>query len=304
MGLRRIDTVVLPEHRAQGGFDHASVHRPGDRLYVAHTVNDSVEVIDLERRHHEATLHGFPGVAGATVFEQRAVLVATCKRSEEVALAPLHSPEAITRITVAPRPNGLAVDSAASLALAACLGAGTPPALAFIHLGRRELLATGALPGRPRWTVHDPDAGCFYVNIDAPAQILVVSAAPPFDVLRSLPIPVPGPHGLDHDRRRGLLHCACDGGEVVSVEIASGRIIARVQIAGSPDVVFFNPRRDRLYVAIADPGVLQSIDTAGGRLLETIPTGMGAKTFGFDEEREHVYALVPAPHAALVFAET
>jgi DNA-binding beta-propeller fold protein YncE len=303
MSLREIDTVLLPEHRAPGGFDHASVHRPGDRLYVAHTVNDSVEVIDLERRRHEATLHGFPGVAGAAVLEERAVLVATCKRSRTVALAPLESPEGITRIPVAPRPNGLALDSQAGVALAACLGESSPPEVAFIHLERRELLATGQLPGRPRWTVHDPDAGCFYVNIDTPAQILVVRAAPPFDVLRTLPMPVSGPHGLDHDRRHGILHCACDGGEVVSVEAASGRIVARVPIAGSPDVVFFNPRRERLYVAVPDPGVLQSIDTAAGHVLETISTGRGAKTFGFDDEREHVYALIPESHAAVVFAE-
>jgi len=78
-------------------------------------------------------------------------------------------------------------------------------------------------------------------------------------------------------RTAPVLHCACDGGEVVSVETASGRIVACVPIAGSPDVVFFNPRRERLYVAIAEPGVLQSIDTAAGRLLETIPTGRGAR---------------------------
>jgi DNA-binding beta-propeller fold protein YncE len=136
-----------------------------------------------------------------------------------------------------------------------------------------------------------------------PAQVLVVSASPPFDLVRSIPIPVPGPHGLDQDQRRGLLHCACDGGALVSVEAASGRVVSQVGIAGSPDVVFFNPRRERLYVAVADPGVLQSIDTAAGRVLETIPTGRGAKTFGFDEAREHVYALVPESHSAVVFAE-
>lgn len=303
MGLREIDTVVLPEHRASGGFDHASVARSVDRLYVAHTVNDSVEVIDLERRRHEKTLDGFPGVAGAMVFEQTALLVATCKRSKAVALAPLHSPEAITRVTVPPRPNGVALNSQAGLALAACLGEGTPPELAFVQLERRELLSTAPLPGRPRWTVHDPDEGCFYVNIDSPAQILVISAVPPFELVRSLPIPVSGPHGLDHDRARGILHCACDGGSVVSVEARSGRVVARVPIAGAPDVVFFNPKRERLYVAVPDPGVLQSVDVAAGRVLETIPTGKGAKTFGFDSEREHIYALVPQRHAAIVFAD-
>jgi len=236
------------------------------------------------------------------VFEEHEVLVATCKRSRAVAVAPLQSPEEITRITVTPRPNGLALDPR-GIALAACLGEEGPPEVAFIQLERRELLATAPLPGRPRWTVHDRDAGCFYVNIDSPPQILAVDASPPFDVHRSLPIPVPGPHGLDQDRGRGVLHCACDGGSVVSVDTVTGRVVGLVPIAGAPDVVFFNPKRNRLYVAVPDPGVLQSIDTAVGRVLETIRTGRGAKTFGFDEEREHVYALIPELHAAVVFAE-
>ena len=90
---------------------------------------------------------------------------------------------------------------------------------------------------------------------------------------------------------------------MVIVEVRSGRVVAQVPIAGAPDVVFFNARRDRLYVAIGDPGVLQSIDTAAGRVVETITTGKGAKTFGFDAEREHVFAFLPATHAGAVFAE-
>jgi DNA-binding beta-propeller fold protein YncE len=175
--------------------------------------------------------------------------------------------------------------------------------MAILDLDRLEVIASAPLPGRPRWTVHDRAAGCFYLNVSAPPRILAVRAAPPFDVLRSIPVPVSGPHGLDLDARRGLLHCACDGGAVVTVEAASGRAVAEVPIAGAPDVVFFNPRRERLYVAIGDPGVLQSVDTAAGRVAETIPTARGAHTLGFDAEREHVYAFLPDAHAAAVFAE-
>ncbi len=303
MALRSIGDVVLPPHRGAGGFDHASVHRGADRLYVAHTANDSIEVLDLERRVHEVTLHGFPGVAGAAVCEQRAVLVATCRGEGTVGLADVDDPTAITHVPVGARPNGLALASDAGVALAACLGDPTAPSLVVVDLDRCTALASATLPGRPRWAVHDPAEGSFYVNVAEPAQILVVRAAPPFDILRSIPIPVTGPHGLDLDQRRGLLHCACDGGAVVTVEVRSGHLVAQVPIAGAPDVVFFNARRDRLYVAIGDPGVLQSIDTTAGRVVETITTGKGAKTFGFDAGREHVFAFLPATHAAAMFAE-
>jgi DNA-binding beta-propeller fold protein YncE len=303
MALHSIGTVTLPAHRGAKGFDHASVYRRADRIYVAHTANDTVEVIDLGRRLHEATHEGFPGVAGAAVQEERALLVATCRAEGTVALAALNDPTAITRLTVGARPNGLALAAGTDLALAACVGDPTPPSLAIIDLGRSEVLAWGSLPGRPRWAVDDEEARCFYVNVAEPAQIAVVSAAPPFAVVRSIPIPVAGPHGLELDARRGLLHCACDAGSVVTVEAASGRVVAQVPIAGGPDVVFFNARRDRLYVAIGDPGALQSIDTTAARVAETINTEKGAHTLGFDAEREHVYVFLPGAHAAAVFAE-
>jgi DNA-binding beta-propeller fold protein YncE len=301
VALRSIGTVALPPHRGAGGFDHASVH--ADRLYVAHTIDDAVEVVDLGRRRHEATLPGFPGVAGVAIREGRRLLVATCKRERHVAVAPLDDPARIRRIPVGDRPNGLALAARSGLALAACVGDRTPPSMEIVDVDRGEVVASAPLPGRPRWVVHDPAAACFYLNVAAPPQILVVSAAPPFGVLRSIPIPVPGPHGLDLDAGRGLLHCACDAGAVVTVEAAAGRVVARVPIAGAPDVAFFNARRDRLYVAIGEPGVLQSIDALAGAVVETIPTGRGAHTFGFDEEREHVWALLPEAHAAAVFAE-
>ena len=45
MTLRLLGHVELPANIAQGGFDHADVHSPTDRLYVAHTSNDAVDVI-------------------------------------------------------------------------------------------------------------------------------------------------------------------------------------------------------------------------------------------------------------------
>src|SRR6266550_1698728 len=46
MALRLLSHIELPAHRSDGGFDHADVHPPTDRLYVAHTSNDSIDVID------------------------------------------------------------------------------------------------------------------------------------------------------------------------------------------------------------------------------------------------------------------
>ena len=81
MVLRLLGHIELPANRAQGGFDHADIHSPTDRLYVAHTSNDAVDVIDLEKDRYIESIAGLTGVAGALVSEARG-LVFTSNRSE------------------------------------------------------------------------------------------------------------------------------------------------------------------------------------------------------------------------------
>ena len=46
MTLKHSGYVDLPPHAAPGGFDHAAVHGGRGLLYVAHTANDAIDVID------------------------------------------------------------------------------------------------------------------------------------------------------------------------------------------------------------------------------------------------------------------
>src|SRR4051812_31885471 len=71
MALRLLGHVELPANRAQGGFDHADIHSPTDRLYVAHTSNDAVDVIDTGKDLYIESIPGLTAVAGALVSEAR-----------------------------------------------------------------------------------------------------------------------------------------------------------------------------------------------------------------------------------------
>ena len=71
MALRLTGQIGLPPHRGAGGFDHAAVHRARGRVYVAHTANDAVDVIDAVGHRYQASIEALPGVAGALVSEER-----------------------------------------------------------------------------------------------------------------------------------------------------------------------------------------------------------------------------------------
>jgi len=81
MALRLLSHIELPAHRSNGGFDHADIHPPTDRLYVAHTSNDSIDVIDCARDQYIESIPGLTAVAGALVSETRD-LVFTSNRGE------------------------------------------------------------------------------------------------------------------------------------------------------------------------------------------------------------------------------
>src|ERR1700676_882793 len=81
MVLRLVGNIELPPNRSKGGFDHADVHQGTDRLYVAHTSNDAVDVIDTARDRYIESFPDFSGVSGALVSEIRG-LVFTSNRGE------------------------------------------------------------------------------------------------------------------------------------------------------------------------------------------------------------------------------
>ena len=69
MPLQKAGFIELPAHAKSGGFDHAAVHESTGRIYVAHTANDAIDVIDIEGQKYVDSIPGLPAVAGALVAE-------------------------------------------------------------------------------------------------------------------------------------------------------------------------------------------------------------------------------------------
>ena len=306
MALDKVGYIDLPKHVATGGFDHAAVHGPRGLLYVAHTANDAVDVIDCATRTHLRSVPGLPRVAGALVSEAHD-LVFTSNRGENTVgiFSPGREGE-LAKVKVGIGPNGLAYSADHRLLLAANVGDPSRPgsfSISLIDVGARALIADIHAPGRTRWAVFDSNSGRFYVNIADPPQILVVNVAEPSRIAEAFAMPAAGPHGLDLDATTQRLFCACDAKTLLVVDTRSGKVASRHALSGVPDVVFFNATLRHLYVAIGEPGVIDVFDTDTMRLLESVPTEPGAHTIGFDPGRNAVYAFLPETHQAAVYRD-
>jgi DNA-binding beta-propeller fold protein YncE len=307
MPLRLLGHIELPMHRSHGGFDHADIHAPTDRLYVAHTSNDSVDVIDCARDRYIESIPDLTAVAGVLVSETRGLIFTSNRGENTVSVFTPGAERKPFKIAVGVKPNGLAFDPTRGILIAANVGDPSIPdsySVSVVDVGRRERIADVKVPGRTRWAIYDAALEMFFVNIASPARIVAIDAREPSKISREYEVPAAGPHGLDLDPANGRLLCACDAGALFAIDAASGRVLGDVPLSGAPDVIFLHPPSGHLYVAVGDPGVIDVIDIRTMRRDEAVSTEAGAHTLALDRKRSKIYLFLPQSHRAAVFVDT
>jgi DNA-binding beta-propeller fold protein YncE len=303
MSLKHLGYIDLPDHVGHGGFDHAAVDRERGLLYVAHTANDALDVIDVRSGKYVRSVAELTGVAGALVDESQRIVFTSNRGEDTVGIFAADEEVTLAKIKVGARPNGLAYDPDRRVLLCANVGnpaSSSPPGVTLVDVPEKAVLATVPMPGRTRWTVYDPEQHLFFVNVADPPVIAVLDARQPDRIARQISVPARGPHGLDLDRSRGKLYCACDQGTLVALDSRTGAVIARLELSGPPDVIFLDSRRSHLYVAVGDPGVIDIVDVRGWVKIGTVTTEEGAHTIALDEGQHRVYAFLPRTHRAMV----
>ena len=306
MALKHSGYIQLPAHVKPGGFDHAAIHRASARLYVAHTINDALDVIDCVNDCYHHSIPTLIGVAGALVSDERNLVFTSNRGENTVGIFSPDDEAGLVRVGVGVRPNGLSYDPMRNLLLAANVGDPAIPGsftVSMVDVEQRTMSASVPVPGRTRWTIFDPQSNAFYVNIMEPAQMVVIDADRPMQVARIFGVPVAGPHGIDLDVERRRLFCACDGKKLVTLDVSSGRVLDEQDISGVPDVVFFNAALKHLYIAIGDSGVVDVFDTGVMKRIQVVTTEKGAHTIAFDAVRNKVYTFLPQTHRATVYVD-
>jgi len=281
--------VQLPGHTGPGGFDHGDVHAASGRVFIAHTANGTVEVVDGERLEHLVTIDGCAEASGVLCPPSTNLVIAAARGSGSVLFIDPTTCAVTGTVEVGGKPNGLAWDARRRRILVADV-AGNSVSIVDRIGGR--IVASGSLPGRPRWAVHDSGRDHFLVNIREPSMVALVNSETAA-VIETWPASSAGPHGLDLDIGRGRAFVACDAGQLICLDLNDGSEVARVEIAGEPDAIWFNADAAQVYVAIGRPGVIQVVETDMMTIRQTIEIEEGAKTTALDAARRALYAFKP-----------
>src|SRR2546425_12196425 len=157
MSLRLLGHIELPAHLKEGGFDHAAVHEGSSRLYVAHTANDDVDVIDSTTDRFLRSIHGLKGVAGVLVSDEKGLLFTANRGENTVSIFAADGEEEMARVSVGIRPNGLAFDPSRGLLVVANVGdpeIGNSSTVSILDVRQQAVIGNVLLLGRLRGAVY------------------------------------------------------------------------------------------------------------------------------------------------------
>ena len=99
---------------------------------------------------------------------------------------------------------------------------------------------------------------------------------------------------LDEPNHRLFVGCRVPS-KLVVLNTDSGNVVAKIDISGDPDDVFYDSKRNRIY-AICGAGKIDIIEQADPntyKALTKVDTANGARTGLFVQERDTLFVAVP-----------
>lgn len=290
MTLRLRGEAPLPGHRHPGGFDHGDVHKPSSRVFVAHMASGTVEVIAGETLEHVATIEDCAEASGVLNCEEGDLVVAAARGGGHLLVIDPTTCVVRRKIRVGGRPNGLAWDSRRRQLIVADVEGNV---VTIVRPSTGELVDTGPLPGRSAWASYERASDRYLLNIRS-ADAVVMIDPDSAQVRGSWAVSCAGPHGMDvdHDARRVFV--ACEDGHLLCLDSETGTELASMEIAGTPDAIWFNPAAHQVYVAIGKPGLVQVVDSERMAVIESVETDPGAHTLALDTKLQELYVFCPS----------
>ena len=288
--LKLTQSVSLPG--VKGRFDHFAVDVKGRRLFVAALGNNTLEVLDLGAAKRVTSLTGLHKPTGVLFLaEANQIGVAngddgSFKRFDAASYALLNnlgSLDDAVNVRFDPAAKRIYVGYGDG-----ALGVTDPTAA--------KLIASINLPVHPESFQLERTGKRIFVNLPDAKQIAVVDREQRAVVARwpMEKFQANFPMALDEAGHRVFIGCRKTP-RLVVFNTEGGAPVTDLEISGDTDDLFFDAKRNRLYVSCGE-GFLDVIQRGDGDRCERVarlPTRAGARTCFFSPELDRLYLGVP-----------
>jgi hypothetical protein len=286
LGLRADDNALvlsqtIPVPGLTGGFNHMSVDAKRQLLFAAAPTNQTVEIIDLKSGRPQPSLGGSrpAAVRYAPEFGQLYV-----SRTDKLTIHDAVSFKVQAEANLDSSLDELQYSPAAKQLYAGCMTAGKT-GIAIISLPDGKIAGKVPLPGKPQGIVIEQKGPRLFASLPTVHGVAVVDCQKAV-LLETWPVDDgEGNAAIALDEGHGRLFVACRRPAILVVfDTATGKSIASVPINGDTDDMFYDAKRQRVYLSCGKGfiEVIDQIDADHYQTHQPIPTAAGARTSTFD----------------------
>ena len=288
--VRLKQTIELPG--VEGRIDHFAFDVAGERLFVCALGNNSVEVVDLRKgeRIHSITGLGSPqGIA--YIAELNRLFVANdkdgiCKIYDAKSFQP------IGELSLNDDADNVRYDEATKTIYVG-FGSG---GIAIINAPDGKQVGSIKLSAHPEAFELEKNGKRIFVNVPNARHVAVIDRDQGKAIATWKTDLAFGnfPMALDEANHRLLIGCRIPS-KLVALNTDSGEIVAKIDISGDPDEIFYDSKRHRVY-AICGAGkvdIIEQTDPNTYKPFAKVDTADGARTGLFVLERDTLFVAVP-----------
>jgi glutamine cyclotransferase len=283
-------TIVLPQ--VEGRIDHLALDAANDRLFVCALGNNTVEVLGLRKGQRIHSITGLGAPQGIVYVPELDRLFVANDKGGIFRIYDAKSFQSVGELNFKDDADNVRYDESTKKLFVGFGNGGI--AIVDAHDGKQ--VGSIKLTAHPEAFELERHGKRMFVNVPNARQVAVVDRDKGEVVAMWKTDLAFGnfPMALDEANHRLFIGCRLPA-KLVVLNTESGEVIAKIDISGDPDDVFYDNKRHRLY-AICGAGKIDIIEQADAntyRGVAKIDTANGTRTGLFVPERNILFVAVP-----------
>jgi len=288
--LQLKQTIPLPG--VEGRIDHLDFDAANERLFVCALGNNTAEVLDLRKSERVHTITGLGSPQGLVYIPELNRLFIANDKGGILKIYDAKSFQSVGELNFKDDADNVRYDDA-SKRIYIGFGSG---GIAKVNAPEGKQIGSIELSAHPEAFELEKNGKRIFVNVPNSRQVAVIDRDEGKVVATWKTDLAFGnfPMAFDEANHRLFIGCRMPS-KLVVLDADSGDIVAKIDISGDPDDVFYDSKRHRIY-AICGAGkidIIEQTDPSNYKAVTKIDTADGARTGLFVPERDTLFVAVP-----------
>jgi len=288
--LQLKQTIPLPG--VEGRIDHLDFDAANERLFVCALGNNTAEVLDLRKSERVHTITGLGSPQGLVYIPELNRLFIANDKGGILKIYDAKSFQSVGELNFKDDADNVRYDDASKrIYIGFCSGG-----IAIVNAPEGKQIGSIELSAHPEAFELEKNGKRIFVNVPNSRQVAVIDRDEGKVVATWKTDLAFGnfPMAFDEANHRLFIGCRMPS-KLVVLDADSGDIVAKIDISGDPDDVFYDSKRHRIY-AICGAGkidIIEQTDPSIYKAVTKIDTADGARTGLFVPERDTLFVAVP-----------